>query len=69
MAEPVKPVRILGEDLVLYRTLDGQTYGWDAVLTDGAAWFLENEIGLEAMRRRDFAGAVRRFWAGLSGAG
>lgn len=30
-----------------YRTLDGQTYGWDAVLTDGAAWFLDNGQGTE----------------------
>jgi hypothetical protein len=30
-----------------YRTLPGQTYGWDAVLTDGAAWFLDNGEGSE----------------------
>ena len=28
-----------------YRTMPGQTYGWDAVLTDGAAWFLDNGDG------------------------
>ena len=30
-----------------YRTIAGQTYGWDAVLTDGAAWFLDNGAGSE----------------------
>ncbi len=30
-----------------YRTLAGQTYGWDAVLTEGAAWFLDNGAGSE----------------------
>jgi hypothetical protein len=30
-----------------YRTLPGQTYGWDAVLTDRAAWFLDNGAGSE----------------------
>jgi len=30
-----------------YRTLDGQTYGWDAVLDGGAAWFLDNGEGSE----------------------
>ncbi len=28
-----------------YRTLDGQTYGWDAVIAGGAAWFLDNGAG------------------------
>jgi hypothetical protein len=28
-----------------YRTLDGQTYGWDAVLALGAAWFLDDGEG------------------------
>jgi hypothetical protein len=37
-----------------YRMLDGQTYGWDAVLTDGAAWFLDNGEGTEG-----FAGSFR----------
>jgi hypothetical protein len=43
-----------GTDLTLdasfdarYRTLDGQTYGWDAVLDAGAAWFLDNGDGSE----------------------
>ena len=30
-----------------YRTMEGQTYGWDAVLVDGAAWFLDNGEGTE----------------------
>jgi hypothetical protein len=30
-----------------YRTLDGQSYGWDAVLALGAAWFLDNGEGSE----------------------
>ena len=30
-----------------YRTLDGQTYGWDAVIDAGAAWFLDNGDGSE----------------------
>jgi len=31
-----------------YRTLDGQTYGWDCVLAAGAAWFLDDGEGSEA---------------------
>ena len=31
-----------------YRTIDGQTYGWDCVLARGAAWFLDNGEGSEA---------------------
>jgi hypothetical protein len=30
-----------------YRTIPGQTYGWDAVLALGAAWFLDNGDGSE----------------------
>jgi hypothetical protein len=30
-----------------YRTLPGQTYGWDAVLDAGSAWFLDNGEGSE----------------------
>jgi hypothetical protein len=30
-----------------YRTIRGQTYGWDAVLALGAAWFLDNGEGAE----------------------
>ena len=30
-----------------YRTVPGQTYGWDAVLALGAAWFLDNGEGAE----------------------
>lgn len=47
-------VRWDGTDLVLehgfagrYRTVPGQTYGWDAVLALGAAWFLDNGEGSE----------------------
>jgi len=45
-------VRWTGAALVLdlsfravYRTLPGQTYGWDAVISAGAAWFLDNGLG------------------------
>jgi len=37
-----------------YRTQPGQTYGWDAVLALGAAWFLDNGAGSE-----DDAGTFR----------
>jgi hypothetical protein len=37
-----------------YRTLDGQTYGWDCVLAAGAAWFLDDGAGTER-----FAGTFR----------
>ena len=37
-----------------YRTIDGQTHGWDAVLTGGAAWFLDNGAGTEG-----YAGTFR----------
>lgn len=37
-----------------YRTLAGQTYGWDAVLTGGSAWFLDNGEGTEG-----FTGSFR----------
>jgi hypothetical protein len=30
-----------------YRTLDGQTYGWDCVIALGAAWFLDDGEGSE----------------------
>lgn len=30
-----------------YRTIDGQTYGWDCVIAAGAAWFLDNGDGAE----------------------
>ncbi len=33
---------------VRYRTLPGQTYGWDCVLALGAAWFLDDGEGSEA---------------------
>jgi hypothetical protein len=37
-----------------YRTLPGQTYGWDAVLTGDAAWFLDDGEGTEG-----FTGSFR----------
>jgi hypothetical protein len=37
-----------------YRTLAGQTYGWDCVLAAGAAWFLDNGDGAE-----QFSGTLR----------
>ena len=37
-----------------YRTLEGQTHGWDAVLVDGAAWFLDDGAGTE-----HYAGTLR----------
>jgi hypothetical protein len=37
-----------------YRTLDGQTYGWDCVIAAGCAWFLDNGDGSER-----FAGTLR----------
>ena len=43
-----------GTDLVLdegfagaYRSVEGQTYGWDATLALGAAWFLDDGFGSE----------------------
>lgn len=37
-----------------YRTLDGQSYGWDAVIALGAAWFLDNGEGSQ-----NYAGTFR----------
>jgi hypothetical protein len=37
-----------------YRSVEGQTYGWDAVLALGAAWFLDNGAGSEG-----YAGTFR----------
>jgi len=37
-----------------YRSLEGQTYGWDCVLAAGAAWFLDDGDGSEG-----FAGTLR----------
>jgi hypothetical protein len=52
----------LDEDLrAPYRTIAGQTYGWDAVITDDAAWFLDNGAGSEG-----YAGTFRG--RGASGA-
>lgn len=54
-------VRWTGSELVLdhdfrpqYRTMDGQSYGWDAVIDAGAAWFLDNGAGSER-----YAGSFR----------
>jgi hypothetical protein len=33
--------------VALYRTLEGQTHGWDAVIALGAAWFLDDGAGAE----------------------
>jgi len=44
-----------------YRTLPGQTYGWDAILALGAAWFLDNGEGSER-----FAGTFRGIGASAS---
>jgi hypothetical protein len=38
----------------VYRTRPGQTYGWDATIALGAAWFLDNGAGTER-----FAGSFR----------
>lgn len=39
---------VLDADLVApYRTLDGQTYGWDSVIALGAAWFLDDGEGTD----------------------
>lgn len=38
----------------VYRTLPGQTYGWDAVITEDAAWFLDDGEGTEG-----YAGSLR----------
>jgi hypothetical protein len=54
-------VRWTGAELVLdeafrprYRTMEGQSYGWDAVIDAGAAWFLDNGAGSER-----YAGSFR----------
>ena len=39
---------------VPYRTLDGQTFGWDCVLAGGFAWFLDDGDGSES-----FSGTLR----------
>ncbi len=40
------------EELARYRTLDGQTYGWDPVVTPDGVWFLDNGAGSEDMAGR-----------------
>jgi hypothetical protein len=54
-------VRWDGSDLAMddslraaYRTLDGQTYGWDCVIAAGGAWFLDDGDGSER-----FTGTLR----------
>jgi hypothetical protein len=55
-------VRWTGAELLLdksigdavYRTLPGQTHGWDAVIDAGAAWFLDDGAGSER-----YAGSFR----------
>ena len=54
-------VRWDGDNLTLdesfhprYRTMEGQTYGWDAVIAADAAWFLDNGAGNER-----YAGSFR----------
>ncbi len=54
-------VRWDGEQLTLddgfqprYRTIEGQTYGWDTVIDAGSAWFLDNGEGSEG-----YAGTFR----------
>ncbi len=41
-------LRLRTELTVPYRTLAGQTYGWDCVIALGAAWFLDDGEGSEA---------------------
>lgn len=39
---------VVDSDLVApYRTIEGQTYGWDAVVALGAAWFLDDGEGTD----------------------
>jgi hypothetical protein len=45
---------VLDERAAHYLTIAGQTYGWDAVLDAGAAWFLDNGAGSEG-----YAGTFR----------
>lgn len=40
-------LRLDGDLVAPYRTLDGQTYGWDPVLALGAAWFLDDGEGTD----------------------
>ena len=47
-------LHLVADRTVRYRTMDGQGYGWDAVLAGGAAWFLDDGEGSEA-----YAGTLR----------
>jgi len=47
-------LRLDTEFRATYRTLEGQSYGWDCVLAGGAAWFLDNGEGSER-----YAGTLR----------
>lgn len=48
MARPVDGGALIPELVARYRTLEGQTFGWDCVLAAGAAWFLDNGERLAA---------------------
>ena len=59
--ESLLRVQWTGTDLLLdtsfvarYRTMEGQTYGWDPVITHDSAWFLDNGLG-----SHQFAGTYR----------
>lgn len=45
---------VLGSEHGTYRHLEGQGFGWDAVIADGCAWFLDNGEGTHR-----FAGTLR----------
>jgi outer membrane protein assembly factor BamB len=46
---------LLDDDFrAVYRTLEGQTFGWDCVIAGGSAWFLDDGDGSEA-----FSGTLR----------
>ena len=47
-------LRLDPERSVRYRTVEGQGYGWDCVISGGRAWFLDNGEGAEG-----YAGTLR----------
>jgi hypothetical protein len=49
-----KRLALQADRTVRYRTMEGQGYGWDCVITGGAAWFLDDGEGSEA-----YAGTLR----------